>query len=87
VTRQTKPNHGTSHQLELKVRHGLSDREFAEMLEMLENLTVAERRGLENPDFITEDEADMIVINRRRGGRSIPAEDVIAEFYPPKQRA
>jgi hypothetical protein len=86
VNRLTKPDHATSHQLELKARHRLSDREFAEMLEMLGALTPEEKRGLEAPDFITEDEADMIVVNRRRGGRGIPAEEVIAEFRPPKQR-
>jgi len=51
---------------------------------MLDRLTPAERAGLENPDFITEDEADMIIIGRReaedKGLPSIPAEEVFKEF-------
>ncbi|HWE52646.1 MAG TPA: hypothetical protein VG273_22835 [Bryobacteraceae bacterium] len=80
----TRANHATSHQLALKAQNKLSDREFAEMMDMLEELTPAERRGLENPDFITEDEADMIVIHRReardKGRPSIPAAEVLKEF-------
>ena len=57
-----KPKRGTSRQIELKALHKLSDREFAAMLD---NLTSAELAALENSDFIAEDEADMIVINRR----------------------
>jgi hypothetical protein len=59
---------------------------------MLDNLTSAELAALENSDFITEDEADMIVINRReaadKGHPSVPAEEVLKEFglVPGRQR-
>jgi hypothetical protein len=51
------------------------------MLEMLKELTAAERASLKNPDFITEDEADLIVSDRRMkaGGPSIPLEQILKE--------
>jgi hypothetical protein len=35
------------------------------MLKMLKGLSAAERKTLADPDFITEDEADLIVHDRR----------------------
>lgn len=58
-------NKATRRQLDLKILHGLSDRQFDQMLMMLEQLTADERRLLSEPDFITEDEADTIVCARR----------------------
>lgn len=55
-------------------KRGLTDDQYADMLEMLADLTPAERRTLSDPDFITEDEADLIVADRRmkeRGGVSL----------------
>lgn len=55
-------------------KRGLSDRQYAEMLDMLAELTPAERSSLADPDFITEDEADLIIADRRmkeRGGVSL----------------
>ena len=51
------------------------------MLEMLADLTPEERALLEEPDFITEDEADVIVSNRRinEPGPSISLEELFAE--------
>jgi hypothetical protein len=79
--RTTKQNRtGTSHQLALKAKHKLTDVQFGQMLEMLEELTAAERRTLKDPDFITEDEADLIVCDRRvkEPGR-ISLDDFLAE--------
>ena len=50
------------------------------MLEMLRELTPAERASLKDPDFITEDEADLIVSDRRSREATVPAEKVLAEF-------
>ena len=55
----------SARQQALKARHKLSNRQFQQMLEMLADLTPDERASLEEPDFITEDEADIIVSNRR----------------------
>ena len=75
------------HQLALKARHELSNQQFREMLEMLAELTPAERATLQDPDFITEDEADLIVVDRRRGEPTVPVEEVFAEFgYTPRHR-
>ena len=45
-------------------------------------LTTAERRILKDPDFITEDEADLIMSDRaaKESGKSITAEDLFAEM-------
>jgi hypothetical protein len=55
------------------------------MLEMLEELTPAEHALLKNPDFITEDEADVIVSDRRmeEGGPSVPLEQILKERGTP----
>jgi hypothetical protein len=79
----------SSHQLELKAKHKLSNQQFQEMLEMLAELTPAELKTLKDPDFITEDEADLIVNDRRmkEPGRGIPVEEVFEEFgYTPRSR-
>jgi len=55
-------------------RHGLSVVAFRAMQEMLRGLSASERRSLSDPDFITEDEADLIVVRRRRNEKSFPAE-------------
>jgi hypothetical protein len=74
-------------QEELKRRHKLSNRQFNEMLEMLARLTPAERATLEDPDFITEDEADLIVCDRRADEPTVSAEEVFAEFgYVPRHK-
>ena len=87
---KTKRNlSATPGQLALKAKHKLTNKQFGEMLEMLTLLTPFERRLLGNPDFITEDEADVIVSNRRlkEPGRRIPAEEIFAEFgYTPRSR-
>jgi hypothetical protein len=47
--RETKPNRSaTAHQLELKAKHELTDRMFEQMLEMLAELTPAERATLKD---------------------------------------
>ena len=86
---KTKPNLPESPEA-LKVRHGLTDLQFRQMKEMLTCLTAAERRKLGNPDFITEDEADIIVSNRRakEPGPNISAEQLFAEEgYIPRRRS
>jgi hypothetical protein len=73
----------------MKTRASLSARERKLMLEMLAGLTPAERLQLASPDFITEDEADIIVCNRRSDEPTIPADQVFAEigYTPRRQRA
>jgi hypothetical protein len=44
-----------------KTRAHLSGQEHRDMLQMLKELTRAERASLKDPDFLTEDEADLIV--------------------------
>ena len=60
--------------------HKLSPAQHKAMLKMLAGLTPAERRTLKDPDFITEDEADLIVCDRRSNEGTVPAEKVLAEF-------
>ena len=69
-------------------RPKLSARQHKAMLEMLAGLTPAERQTLTDPDFITEDEADLIYCERAMSepGPSIPAEDVFAELGIPFPR-
>jgi len=79
---------GTPHQRELKVRNQLTESMFQDMLAMLEELTPDERRTLKDPDFITEDEADIIVCDRRADEETLPAEDVLRELgIPVRKRA
>ncbi len=84
---KTKPNLSGS-QLALKAKHKLTDQQFREMLEMLALLTPAERACLKDPDFITEDEADVIVAKRRlkEPGRMVPLEEILAEAGIPRRR-
>lgn len=56
---------------------------------MLSQLTPAERASLKDPDFITEDEADLIVCDRRAGEKTYPAEQVLRETgipFPNRRR-
>jgi hypothetical protein len=66
----------------MKIIANLSAQEYREMREMLKNLTPAERASLEDPEFITEDEADLIICDRREktDGPSIPLEQILKEF-------
>jgi hypothetical protein len=60
-----------------------------EMRAMIAGLTPAERGMLKDPDFITEDEADLIVSDRavNEPGESITAEELFAEIgYVPRSR-
>ena len=80
----------SSRQLTLKKKHKLSDQQFTEMLALLAELTPAERATLETPDFITEDEADLIVNDRnaKEPGKRVSAEELFAEFgYTPRRRS
>lgn len=43
-------------------------------------LTDTEREQLEDPEWVTEDEADRIVAARRQGEPAIPLEEVLAEL-------
>jgi hypothetical protein len=65
----------------------LSPQQFREMREMLAGLTPAERATLLDPEFITEDEADIIVAGRRMKEPDIPIEEIFAEFGAPRRRA
>ena len=67
------------HQLKLKAKHDLTDQMFQDMLKMLSELTAAELATLEDPDFITEDEADMIIIGREPDGPTYSLDEVLAE--------
>ena len=69
-------------------RENLSVEQHQEMLEMLAGLTPAERRTLKDPDFITEDEADLIWSDRAlaESGESIPADKIFAELGIPRRR-
>jgi hypothetical protein len=53
----------------------LSPQQFREMREMLAGLTSTERATLLDPEFITENEADLIWSDRamKEPGRSVPA--------------
>ena len=64
----------------------LSTAQNRAMLEMLKGLTPAERRTLKDPEFITEDEADAIVCDRRlrEGGTPVPFETVLARLGIPR---
>jgi hypothetical protein len=73
----------------MKTTTKLSGRQHRQMTEMLNELTPAERASLDDPDFITEDEADIIVSNRRANepGPRISADEIFAEFgYTPRRR-
>jgi hypothetical protein len=87
---KTKANRSkpTAHQLELKAKYDLTDKMFEGMLKMLEGLSPEERATLKDQDFITEDEADLIYIDREPDdGPTITAEELFAEEgYTPRRR-
>jgi hypothetical protein len=56
------------------------------MLDMLAGLTPAERASLQEPDFITEDEADIIISNRRIDEPTVSLDEVLAEACVPRRR-
>lgn len=58
-------------------RRNLSNDEYRDMKEMLSLLTPVERSTLADPNFITEDEADNIVCNRRKNEPTISAEEFL----------
>jgi len=58
----------------------LSGRQYQQMLKMLAELTPTERASLKDPDFITEDEADIIVSDRRLTEPTVPLAEVLAEI-------
>ena len=70
----------TARQLKLKAKYGLTDQMFHDMLVMLADLTPAERKTLKDPDFITEDEADLIVCDRRDGEPTVSLDEVLKEM-------
>jgi hypothetical protein len=82
--------HGKMGQEAMKTAN-LSAQQYREMREMLKDLTPAERALLKDPDFITEDEADLIICDRRdkEDGPSIPLEQILKEFgtAPRRRRA
>lgn len=77
----------SSRQGALKSRHNLSESQFKQMLELLASLTSAERATLKDPDFITEDEADLIMCDRRNVEPTVPLDEVLKEMgIPPRRR-
>jgi len=82
---KTRPDLSARQQA-LKAKHKLSNRQFQQMLEMLAGLTPAERASLQEPDFITEDEADIIVSNRRIDEPTVSLDEVLAEAGVPSRR-
>jgi hypothetical protein len=58
------------------------------MLEMLAALTPAERQTLKDPNFITEDEADLIWSDRglAEPGESVSVDELFAELGIPRRR-
>jgi len=68
--------------------HNLTKEQYQAMLEMLAGLTPAERALLEDPDVITEDEADIIWSDRAMAedGGSVSLDEVLAENGIPRRR-
>lgn len=78
---------GTPHQRELKVKHQLTEDMFQKMLEGLEDLSPEERAILKDQDFITEDEADIIMGRRaNEEGGFVDADEVFRELGIPRRR-
>lgn len=75
----------------MKTTANLSAEQYREMREMLADLTPAERASLRDPEFITEDEADIIISDRRmkEPGRWISSDELFAETgdIPRRRRA
>jgi len=67
-------------------QRGLTDEQYTDMLEMLKGLSPAERKTLADPDFITEDEADLIVCDRRDGEPTVSLDEVLREAGIPRRR-
>jgi hypothetical protein len=70
----------------MKTRTKLSAKQYQEMREMLAGLTPAERATLADPDFITEDEADLIVCDRRDDEPTYSLDEVLAELGIPRRK-
>jgi len=88
-TTRRKNLSGTPHQRELKLKHKLTEAMFQEMLEGLEGLSPEERAILKDPDFITEDEADVIIHGRdleEPAGELFSLDEVLAENGIPRRR-
>jgi hypothetical protein len=85
---QGKMEHGKMGLAAMKTTANLSAQQYREMREMLKKLTPAERASLKDPDFITEDEADLIICDRRdkEDGPSIPLEQILKEFGTSSRR-
>lgn len=68
-------------------KRGLTDEQYSDMLDMLKGLSAAERKTLADPDFITEDEADLIYHDReiKAPGRLYSADEVFAELGIPRR--
>jgi hypothetical protein len=67
----------------MKTTANLSAQQHREMTQMLDQLTPAERATLNDPNFITEDEADLIICDRRdkeESGPNIPLDRILKEF-------
>jgi hypothetical protein len=77
----------SSRQEALKIQYNLSESQFRQMLELLASLTPAERGTLKDPDFITEDEADLIICDRRDSEPTVPLDEFLKEMgIPPRRR-
>jgi hypothetical protein len=67
-------------------RRGLTEEQHCEMLRMLGSLSLAEREMLADKDFITEDEADLIVCYRRRNEQTVQLDEVLKEAGIPRRQ-
>jgi hypothetical protein len=63
----------------LQNKRGLTNEQYADMRKMLASLTPAERKTLSDPDFITEDEADLIVHDRRMKEPTVSLDEAFRE--------
>jgi hypothetical protein len=70
----------------MPITYNLPLSELDEMCAMLADLTPPERARLIDPNFITEDEADVIVGMRRMGETGNGLDEVLAEFGTPGYR-
>jgi len=72
----------------VKTRPRLSGERETAMVEMLAGLSPDERQMLEDPDFITEDEADLIYSDRAMAepGERISLHELLAENGIPRRR-
>jgi hypothetical protein len=69
-------------------KRGLTDEMYADMLKMLKGLSAAERKILADPNFITEDEADVIYADRalKEPGKLYSLDEVLRENGIPRRR-